>query len=282
VTVSIALVQMTGVPYAIEENRERSAERARLAFADGADLVVLPELVVPGYVSDRDRLAEVAETLDGPTVQAWRRAAADGGGFVVGGLCERDGDSLYNSAVLVDGDGLVLLYRKLHLFAGEKAVFQPGDRGLPVVRTRIGTLGVCVCYDLRFVETVRALSLLGAQVICVPTAWVGGFDRGRPLPGGVPSQAHGALLQANLNQVFLACASQVGTVGDLDLLGGSVLADPYGNGVIGPLSTEVEEVAIATVDLDEAARAQERGAGINPRRDRRTDVYGLKVDGVVL
>jgi N-carbamoylputrescine amidase len=282
VKASIALVQMTGAPYAADANRRRSAEQAGLAFAGGADLVVLPEMVVPGYVTDPVRLLDVAEPIDGPTVEAWSAAAADGGGYVVGGFCERDGDALYNTAVVVDGDGVVLHYRKLHLFASEKEAFEPGDLGLPVAQTRLGVLGVCVCYDLRFVETVRVLALRGAQVVCVPTAWVVGFDQQRLGADGIPPQAQGALLQANLNQVFIACASQVGRPGDVDMLGGSVLADPFGKPVTGPLSTEYEEVDVAEVDLAQAAAAQVRGGGVIPRRDRRTDVYGVTVDGTEL
>src|SRR5262249_33984681 len=68
---AVALAQITGQPYAAGENRELTLSTARLAFERGAQLVVLPELIVPGYVADRERLAEVVEPLDGPTTQAW-------------------------------------------------------------------------------------------------------------------------------------------------------------------------------------------------------------------
>jgi len=280
--VSVAVVQMTGVPYEAQSNRRRSLESTARAFAAGADLVVLPEMVVPGYALDPSRLLEVAEEIDGATVSAWLQIADSAGGYVVGGLCERDGDRLYNSAVLV-GEGRVLLhYRKLHLFGREKDALQPGDRGLPVVETRLGVLGVCVCYDLRFVETMRILALQGAVLVCVPTAWVTGFDAVRHDADGMPPQAHGAILQANLNQVFVACASQVGQPGEFDLLGGSLVADPYGRRLCGPLSGREEELAVAQLDLGAAGVAQDRGGGIQPRSDRRTDVYGLAFDQRVL
>lgn len=280
--VSVAVVQMTGVPYEAQTNRRRSLEFTGQAFAAGADLVVLPEMVVPGYALDPSRLREVAETIDGATVSAWLQSADAAGGYVVGGLCERDGDGLYNSAVMV-GEGRVLLhYRKLHLFGREKETLKPGDRGLPVVETRLGVLGLCVCYDLRFVETMRILALQGAVLVCVPTAWVTGFDAVRHDADGMPPQAHGAVLQANLNQVFVACASQVGQPGEFDLLGGSLIADPYGRRLCGPLSGCEENLAVAQLDLGAAGAAQDRGGGIHPRSDRRTDVYGLAFEQRVL
>ena len=177
-----------------------------------------------------------------------------------------------------DGGGVVGRYRKLHLFAEEKHCFEPGDLGLPVFETRWGTVGICVCYDLRFVEVVRILALRGADLVCVPTAWVTGFDRKPPNPDGLCPQAEGAVLQANLSQVFIACASQVGTFGNLLMLGSSVLVDPYGSLAAGPLPGDEERLAIADIDLAEATRAQSRSPLIQPRADRRTDVYHLAYD----
>jgi N-carbamoylputrescine amidase len=270
-----ALVQRCSAPFDAAGNRTRSVEDVRTAFADGADVVLLPELVVPGYALDRDRLVELGEELDGPTVTAWTHAAADADGLVIGGLCERAGDRLYNTALIVGAAGVVAHYRKLHLFGREKHIFAPGDLGLPVVDTPFGMLGLCVCYDLRFVEVVRAMALRGADVIAVPTAWVGGFDARLVAPGEVCRQAQGALLQANLSQVFIACASQSGRHAELRFLGNSLVADPYGDPVRPPLSSDAEAVVTVDVDLAAVAAAQQRGPLITPRADRRTDVYGL-------
>jgi predicted amidohydrolase len=280
--VSVGLAQITGTPFAPEENRKLAADSARELFERGAGIVVLPELIVPGYVTDADRLMPIAESLDGPTVTSWRELAAQADGVVVGGFCEREGDRIYNTAVAVDKGGVALHYRKLHLFASEKGSFSPGDCGLPVAQTSLGTLGVCVCYDLRFVETARVLALRGAELVCVPTAWLPGFDTERWDADGYCPQARGAQLQANLDQVFIACASQAGPSGDNDFLGSSLICDPYGKTVLGPLPGATTELALATIDLDAAAAAQERGNAINPRIDRRTDVYGLQVGDKVL
>ena len=113
--------------------------------------------------------------------------------------------------------GWLLHYRKVHLFAEEKVAFRAGNLGFPVVPTRFGNIGVCVCSDLRFVEVVRLMALRGADLICVPTAWLPGFDNERWDEHGMCPQANGAVLQANLSQVYIACASQAGLHGELRL-----------------------------------------------------------------
>jgi N-carbamoylputrescine amidase len=180
---------------------------------------------------------------------------------------------------VVGPDGLALHYRKLHLFAAEKHAFAPGDLGLPVVDTPFGRLGVCVCYDLRFVETARVLALRGADLILVPTAWLPGFDGVRFDEHGVAPQVKNAVLQANLNQVFIACASQAGRHGDLDFLGSSLVVDPWGATRAGPMSHEEDAIEVIEVDLADAERAQTRIPLVEPRADRRTDVYGIALVG---
>lgn len=275
-SVGVGLAQLSAPPGDSVGNRRRSVEAATALFDRGADIVLLPELCVPWYTDDRSALLGEAEPLDGPTVEAWQTAAAAHDGLVVGGFCERGpDDALYNSAVAVAGDGIVGHYRKLHLFDSEKLCFVPGDLGLGVFETAFGRLGMCVCYDLRFVEVVRVLALSGADLICVPTAWIRGFDRTGVDDGGLIPHAQGAVLQANLSQVFIACASQAGHCGDLQFLGSSILAGPYGQVVAGPLARDRDELQVVSVDLADAARAQVRSDLIRPRADRRSDVYGV-------
>lgn len=281
-SVRIGLAQISGEAFDVTGNRKIADEAISRAFDQAADIVVLPEMIVHGYVADWRALAPIAESVPGSTVEAWAELAAAANGYIVGGLCEIDGDSLYNTAVAVGPDGLILHYRKVHLFAGEKVAFRPGNLGFPVADTRFGTIGLCVCYDLRFVEVARVLALKGADLICVPTAWLPGFDEERWDAEGMCPQAKGAVLQSNLNQVYIACASQAGRHGDLEFLGSSVLADPYGHRVVGPLSGSDDEVVVVEVDIGAAKKAQVRGELIAPRADRRTDVYRIVTDGLEL
>lgn len=277
----IGMGQLEGARPDAEASRRTTVAVADRLFDRGADIVILPELAVPGYALDRDAMEAAAEPLDGPTVAAWRGVAAAHDGLLCGGFCEADGDAIFNSVVIVDGDGVKLHYRKLHLFAEEKLVFKPGDRGLPVIDTKFGGLGVCVCYDLRFVETARVLTLSGADLICVPTAWTGGFDPAADSME-VIGQAQGALVQANLTQAFIACCSVGGSSGDIRFLGSSLVADPWGNAVFGPASKTAAVEEVVDIDLGDARAAQVRGPLIEPRSDRRTDVYGVVLDGRTL
>lgn len=280
--VGIGIAQISGEPYAIEHNRRLCADAISSAFGEGADLVVLPELIVSGYVADARCLFPLAEPVPGPTTEAWTELARESDGYVVGGLCERDGERLFNTAVAVGPEGLIGHYRKVHLFAEEKIAFVPGDLGFPVVRTRWGTVGICVCYDLRFVEVVRLMALQGADLICVPTAWLPGYDQERLDRDGMSPQGRGAETQANLNQVFIVAASQAGTHGQCEFLGSSILVDPWGKRLMGPLSGTHDEVVVANIDISAAKRAQVRGDLVTPRADRRTDVYGIVVGDHVL
>ncbi|MPZ68204.1 MAG: hydratase [Actinobacteria bacterium] len=279
---SLALAQLCAEPYEAAKNRSLTLEASARAFEMGADIVVLPEMILQGYVADKSRLAPLAETVPGPTTKAWQQLAADHGKYICGGLCERDGNDLYNTAVLVGPSGVALHYRKLHLFGDEKVTFRQGDRGLPVVHTSFGTVGICVCYDLRFVEVVRALTLKGADLILVPTAWLPGFDQQRWDADGMCPQAYGALFQSNLSQCFIACASQVGRHGGSEFLGSSIVADPYGKRALGPLPMDAEDITVVELDMAQAKLAQVRSTLIAPRADRRRDVYGIAIDGDIL
>lgn len=271
---SVAICQLRWSPDPAA-NLDRGLALAAEGFAGGANVVVLPELAVPGYTVDPSVLAESAQTLNGPAVLAWRRAAEMGGGYIIGGLCERAGARLYDSAVMVSADGVLAYYRKAHLFAGEKEVFAPGDVGFPVVTTPDGSFGICICYDLRFVEVLRILALRGAELVLVPSAWVGGFDRGGPAAPAMPGQVTGLLVQANLNQVFAVAASFGGPGPGVDFLGCSVAAGPYGDTLAGPMPADAEGVLFANVDLDRVAEAGRRSPLVMPRKDRRRDLYSV-------
>ena len=279
--VAIGVAQLTARPDAAA-NREMTVDAAGSLFRAGADVIVLPELIVPGYSLERAFLEEWAQPIEGPTVCAWQKVAAAAGGYIAGGFCERQDGLLFDSAVIVGAAGLLLHYRKLHLFAGEKRVFTPGNLGLPVVATEVGVLGLCICYDLRFVETARVLALRGAEIICVPTAWLPGFDAQLWDNDGYCSQARSAQVQANLDQVFIACASQAGESDKFQFLGSSLVCGPFGSAHLGPMPGDTSEVGVAVVDLDEVAESHERGHQITPRADRRADVYALYLDGAPL
>lgn len=261
-------------------NLRNCVDRAKLAFGLGADIVVFPELAVSGYVVDPEIIEVVAEPLEGPAVSAMNDVARQAGGLIAFGLAERSGDDVFNSVVVVGGEGPVLHYRKLHLFDQEKVAFTPGDLGLPVVETAFGNIGVCVCYDLRFVEVMRSMSLRGAHLVIAPAAWVGGFDKSVPATGAT-RHVESVLAQANLDQVAVVAVSQVANPsrGGPATLGGSVAVDAYGELIAGPLSRTRPDSALAQIDLAAVEAARVRSQLVRPREDRRTDVYAVSYGG---
>ena len=185
---TVAAVQCASAYLDPVANASLTEGHIRAAAAQGAQLVVLPELVASSYAPGAENFTDLAESASDPghCLSTWIRLAAELNVGVIAGFLERSGDQIFNSAVVVDPKGQILdVYRKLHLFGAEQNVFIPGDRGLPIVEIHGARVGVQVCYDLRFPETLRILALRGAEVVAVPTAWTGGFDKATPADGRI-------------------------------------------------------------------------------------------------
>jgi predicted amidohydrolase len=170
----VAMVQLASpASEGVAARRERAGEL--VAQAEGADLVVLPELWAAGYFSF-DAYEDRAEPLEGDTV-AWGREWAKrlGCHLHLGSVVERTADGrLHNTAVLLDPAGTVVhTYRKIHVFgyrSREAELLTPGDV-VEVADTALGPVGATTCYDLRFPELWRALVDQGAEIVVVPAAW---------------------------------------------------------------------------------------------------------------
>lgn len=251
-------------------NLRKGLEVVRHAVEQHVDLIVLPELANSGYIfNSRAEAFSLSEAIpDGPTCRSYLDAIRDTGVHAVVGICERDGDRLYNSAVLLGPGGLIGHYRKLHLWNEERLFFEPGDLGLPVFHLPFGRVGILICYDAWFPETVRILKLQGADLICDPTCWdlMPGFvDESNNL---MPPMHMG---QAHMNNVFMVCADRCGVERGCTFAGSSCIVGPAGY-VAGPASFSDEDFLVADINLSEA-RYHHWSELSDPLQDRRVDVY---------
>jgi N-carbamoylputrescine amidase len=251
-----------------DHNLGRSLRFIERAAAEGADLVVLPELANSGCdLGSRERAFGLAEEIPGgPTHRAWREAAEASGVCVVGGLLEREGDLLHNSAVLL-GPGVAGRYRKTHLWDREKLLYEPG-RELPVFDTPLGRIGLLICYDAWFPEAVRTLALKGTQMICVPSNapddWVPEHHR----RGDLTMLNVHCIAGANANRVLVAAANRVGD----GYLGRSCVVDVTG-GVLALAGASEEECVSAEIDVERAGREKQLTDASHAFGDRNPAVY---------
>lgn len=249
-------------------NCELTVQAVREAVAAGAELVVLPELATSGYsFASREEAFSVAITSTHALFQDWAAEIAKHGAFVVVGFCEAGDDGLlYNSAALVDGSGIVSVYRKTHLWDGEKLIFQPGDQAPPVIETPFGPIGILICYDLEFPELMRSLALRGADLIVAPSNWPLVY---RP-KGERPHEVVAAMAAARGNHVFVACCDRTGEERGVRWTGGTTLIDESGW-----IVAVVDGPGMAIADLD---LGQARKKSLGPRNDalgdRRPELYG--------
>jgi predicted amidohydrolase len=193
--------------------------------------------------------------------EAWSRPGA----VVVGGFAEADGDGrLFNSAAVVDGDGLRAVYRKAHLWDREPAFFTAGDAPPPVVETAAGRIAPLVCFDLFFPEWVRVAALAGAQLLCVPGNWPRG-----PRPFGRPVQLLRAMVAAEANGMAVATCDRCGVERGAEWAGATGIAGPDGALL----------AAAAGLDAEIVAAGVSVSAGDVPfAAARRPDLYGPLVD----
>jgi predicted amidohydrolase len=248
-----------------------TARQAILAAADaGAKIVVLPELTPSGYVfSDAAEARSAAEPVGGQAVTGWAELAGRHDLVIVGGFCELgEHGQVFNSAVVVDPDGVRAVYRKAHLWDAEADFFVPGDAEPPVADTRHGRIAVMICYDVEFPEWVRLPALAGADLLAVPTNWPA-----EPVPPGErPMVVANVQVAAFANRMFVAAACRCGAERGVSWTGCSLIAGPDGYPLAGPAGADDPELLLADCDLP-LARNKASSARNDAHADRRTDLY---------
>lgn len=230
----------------VADNVRSVLDMQRVAAAEGVQLLVLPECVLSGYMYDGrpDALAR-ALRLDGPELAQVAAACRELGQHCVLGYLETttEGD-LYNSAVLIDDEGLIVgNYRKTHLpFLGVDRFTDAGDQPPPVFATRLGAIGIAICYDLRFPEMARLLALGGADIIAQPSTW--------PYEAAILAE-HFVAVRACENRVFMVVANRPDAERGGQFMGRSQIVAPSGVR-LAEADTSASLLVTARIDLAEA------------------------------
>jgi len=240
------------------------------AASKGADLVAFAELAFEWFHPQRPadgNVRALAHTIPGPIVEAFQQRAAQHGIVTVLNVFERDDDRTFDTSPVIDADGTLLgRTRMVHITDypcfHEQGYYTPGDTGAPVYHTRVGAVGVAICYDRHYPEFMRALAVAGADLVIVPQAGsVGEWPEGL-----YEAEMRVAAFQ---NGYFTALCNRVGKEDCLDFGGESFVCDPEGHVIArGPAGHD----AIVYADIDLAATRASHARRLF-LRDRRPELY---------
>ena len=267
----IALIQQ----HATEDKRkniDHGLKHLKKASLEGAKLAVYAELAFtrfhPQYRAEEDVL-KLAETVPGPTTDAFAAKAKELGMVMIINLFERAGDMTYDSSPVIDSDGTLLGVTRMTHIADyacfyEKDYYTPGDSGAPVYDTSVGKVGVAICYDRHYPEYMRALGLKGAELVVIPQAGTA---------GEWPEGLYEAELQVASfqNGYYCALANRVGREGEMNFAGESFVTSPSG-AVVARAPRGEDFVLVTDIDLSEVGQSHARTMFF---RDRRPNIYPL-------
>ena len=280
--VRVSVVQFSPTWLEPDTNARRMTGFVEQEAAEGADLVVFPELANTGYITPvwpeelpsfgpttsftdfQINYIKSAEPIPGPTTDHLAEACKRHGTYVVVGMAQSHPNipmTLYNSAALIGPNGVLGVYHKVHIAFNEKHYFYPGDN-LEVYRSELGNIGITICYDGRFPEVSRVLALKGAEILCGLYA--------SPWSSSDPHYLHfRSSTRAQENGVYYIACNRTGKEGETRFLGHSAVASPSG-----------ELIAYSNSDTEDAIRAELSENGLieyraknSIFRDRRPELY---------
>ncbi len=258
----IAIYQCEPLPIDVAANLDRLARAAGDAAAQGAELLLCPEMFLTGYNIGGTAARRLAEARDGASASAVAEIARDSRLAILYGYPERDEqDAIYNAVQLVGSDGSSLAnYRKTHLFGElDRSMFSASGEGSRVLDVGGWWLGLLICYDVEFPENVRRLALAGADLVLAPTANM------------VPYEVVATTIvpaRAFENQVYLAYANYCGSEGQIHYCGLSCLAAP--DGTDAARADRSESVIIGELDRELMAASRRINTYLD---DRRPELY---------
>jgi len=282
---TVAAIQM-GCGSDVKENIEKASELIREAAAQGAQVILPPELFERPYFCQERRYeyyAYAKSVQENDAVQHFTQTAKELGVVIIVSFYEKNINVLYNTVTVIDADGSNLgIYRKTHIpddhYYQEKFYFTPGDTGFKAFKTRYGTIGVGICWDQWFPETARFMAVKGAELLFYPTA-IGS----EPILSvdSMPHWRRCMMGHAACNLMPVIAANRIGTEtvepcaengqqsSALTFYGSSFITDATGE-VTEEMDRVSEGFILHTFDLDEIEE-ERRSWGLF--RDRRPEIY---------
>ncbi|MGQ9509997.1 MAG: nitrilase-related carbon-nitrogen hydrolase [Thermodesulfobacteriota bacterium] len=265
------MIKLAGIQISCSEEKSRNIEKAvkfaQIAIEKGAKMICFQELFNTHWFPREMNLRHfsLAEGIEGPTIRVMQELARKKDVVFICPIFEREGETYYNSAAVIDAGGEILgIYRKIHVpqipLWEEKYYFSPGNLGFPVFKTRFATIGVQICWDNFFPEGSRILTLKGAQIIFSPTAAAfASQEKWRTVISG----------NAMANGVFILRVNRVGSEEKQDFYGRSFCVSPEGELLDRPAGMK-EGILLVEIDLKEIERVRKEWTFL---RDRRPEVY---------
>ena len=249
--IKLALCQISSKRENKEENFQKIEALTLKAKEQSADLAIFPELSLSGYVV-RDQFYELAETIPGPTVEKVEKLAKKTDMHIIFGmpeLSEKTQATIFNTAVLVSPKGYVGKYRKMYLpthsVFEEKRYFRPGYETASF-QTDLGSIGLCICYDIFFPEVLRLTRLKGAQlIVCISASPAVRRSYFETL----------TCARAIENTAYLAYVNLSGVQDGLQFWGGSRLVSPSGD-ILAKAVYDEEDFVICEVDYGDLRTAE--------------------------
>jgi len=270
----IALIQQHATKD-YEENLQRGIKAFRKAAHKGAELVAFAELAFSWFlpqIKATPHSLERAESIPGPTTEKFSKLAKEYGVVVVLNLFERERENTYDSSPVIDADGTLLgITRMVHIMDGpgfhEKGYYTPGNLCDFVHKTKVGQVGVAICYDRHFPEYMRALGLKGAEIVIIPQA------------GAVGEWTEGIFeaeiqIAAFQNGYYAALVNRVGKEDVIHFSGDSFVVNPRGE-VIAQAPAGKDYILFAECDLEQIPQSQAKRHFIPDRRPEFYSAFDL-------
>lgn len=259
----VAAVQFFAQHKKKEENVRKLLALSEEAAKKGAKIIVTPEMAATGYSwYDRKEIAPFVEEVPGRTTERFAALSQKYGVYILFSLPEVDRPSnvYHNTAVLVGPKGYVGKYRKTHSWVCEPRWAMDGDMGFQVFGTEYGNLAPIICMDADHMETVRSVSLMGADIILYPTAYP-----------GIVCPTDNWFSRTFENGVYFIAANWWGEERGAYMAGGSCILNP--DGTIQNWRDIEDGIVYGEVDLKKVRRRQYAATGENKMLDRRPELY---------